>query len=62
MEPLLRNRAIDAALDNPPYRARRILFSWTAYLLGLGQPEWILKAFALQNILAWLALAWLLGR
>ncbi|MCX6537469.1 MAG: hypothetical protein NT151_00840 [Acidobacteria bacterium] len=62
VEPLLRNREIDTALDNPPYRARRILFSWTAYLLGLGQPEWILKAFALQNILAWLALAWLLAR
>ncbi len=62
LEPLLRNREIDTALDYAPYRARRILFSWTAYLMGLGRPEWILKAFALQNILTWLALACLLAR
>jgi hypothetical protein len=62
VEPLLRDRRIDAALDNPPYRARRILFSWTAYLLGLGRPGWILKAYALQNIVAWLLLAWVLLR
>jgi hypothetical protein len=62
VEPLLRDRAIDRALDTPPYRARRILFSWTAYILGLGRPAWILKAYALQNIVAWLLLAWLLLR
>jgi hypothetical protein len=62
VEPLLRNRALEVALDGAPYRARRILFSWTAYLLGLGQPEWILKAYALQNILVWLALAGLMLR
>jgi hypothetical protein len=62
VDPLLRDRRIDAALDNPPYRARRILFSWTAYLMGLGRPAWILKAYALQNILAWLLLAWVLLR
>ena len=32
LEPLLRNRGLDLALDTPQYRARRILFSWTAYL------------------------------
>jgi hypothetical protein len=62
VEPLLRDRNIDRALDTPPYRARRILFAWTAYVLGLGQPARILKAFALQNIYAWLLLAWLLLR
>lgn len=62
VEPLLRDRQIDQALDWAPYRARRILFSWTAYALGLGRPEWILKAYALQNIVAWLLLAWLLLR
>ena len=31
VDPLLRDPAIDRALDSPPYRARRILFSWTAY-------------------------------
>ena len=62
VEPLLRDRRIDEALDTPPYRARRILFSWTAYLLGLGRPAWILKVYAVQNIVAWLLLAWLLLR
>jgi hypothetical protein len=62
VEPLLRDRAIDKALDTPPYRARRILFAWTAYLLGLGRPAWILKAYAAQNIISWLLLAWLLLR
>jgi hypothetical protein len=62
VDPLLRDPAIDRALDNPAYRARRILFSWTAYALGLGRPEWILKAYAIQNVLAWLLMAWVLCR
>jgi hypothetical protein len=62
VEPLLKDPAIDRALDSPPYRARRILFSWTAYALGLGRPAWILQAYALQNVICWLLLAWLLTR
>ena len=62
LEPLLRDPAIDRAIDVAPYRARRILFSWTAWLLGLGRPGWVLEAFALQNVLCWLILAWLLTR
>jgi hypothetical protein len=34
--PLLRDPAIDRAMDLPAYRARRILFSWTAWAIGLG--------------------------
>jgi hypothetical protein len=62
VEPLLRDRRLERALDSPSYRARRILFSWTAYVLGFGRPAWILKAYALQNIVAWLLLAWVLLR
>jgi hypothetical protein len=62
VDPLLSNPRLGRALDAAPYRARRIFFSWTAYLLGLGRPAWILKAYALQNILAWLLLAWVLLR
>jgi hypothetical protein len=62
IEPLLRNRQIDVALDTAPYRARRILFSWTAYIFGRGQPAEILKVYALQNIVAWLIVALLLLR
>jgi hypothetical protein len=57
VEPLLRDGRLNQALDAAPYRARRILFSWTAFLLGLGRPSCILKAYALQNIIAWLLLA-----
>jgi hypothetical protein len=44
-------------MDLAPFRARRILFSWTAYLAGFGRPVWILEAYALQNVVAWLLLA-----
>ena len=60
--PFLTDPAIDRALDNPPYRARRILFSWTAYLIGLGRPAWILQVYALQNVACWFVLAWVLMR
>ena len=59
LDPLLRDPRVDRAMDLAPYRARRILFSWTAYLLGLGRPAWILQAFALQNVASWLLLAFL---
>lgn len=59
-DPLLRDPSIDHAMDSAPFRARRVLFSWTAYALGLGRPEWILEAYALQNVICWLILAVLL--
>lgn len=61
-DPLLRDPAIDRAMDDAPLRARRILFSWTAYGLGLGRPQWILQAYALQNVLCWVVLSALLLR
>jgi hypothetical protein len=57
MHPSLRDPELPHAIDNLSYRARRILFCWSAYLLGLGEPEWILQAYAVQNALAWIALA-----
>ena len=62
VEPLLLDPAINVALDNPAYRARRILFSWTAFLFGFGQPALILQAYAIQNIVFWFVLALLLTR
>lgn len=62
MTPLLRDPAIDRSLDSPAYRARRILFCWTAYALGLGKPAWILQTYAVQNVLCWLILAWFVTR
>jgi hypothetical protein len=62
LEPLLRDPAIERAMDQPAYRARRILFSWTAYALGFGKPAWVLQVYAVQNVICWLILAWLLAR
>ena len=60
LEPTLRDPALLRALDAPSYRARRMLFSWSAYAAGLGRPAWVLQAYAWQNVIAWLVLAVLL--
>src|SRR5262245_55254971 len=62
LDPLVRDPDVDHAMDLAPFRARRILFSWTAYALGAGRPAWILEAYALQNVVCWLVLAALLVR
>ena len=62
IDPLLREPDTDTLMDMAPFRARRILFSMTAYCLGLGRPQWILQAYSLQNVLVWLLLAWWLAR
>ena len=60
MHPTLDNPELEKSIDNLPYRARRMLFCWAAWLLGLGQPAWIIQAHALLNVLCWLGLAILL--
>jgi hypothetical protein len=62
LDPLCRDPLVDRAMDLAPFRARRILFSWTAYVLGFGRPAWIIEAYAIQNVVCWLLLAWLLVR
>ncbi len=62
LDPLLRSEAISTALDDTGYRGRRILMSWTAYVLGLGQPWYVLQAFALLNVVCWLILGVILLR
>lgn len=62
LDPLLRDPEVDRGMDLAPFRARRILFSWTAYVLGLGRPRWILEAYALQNVVCWVIIAALLTR
>lgn len=60
--PTLQNPRLSTAIDNLPYRARRILFCWVAWAAGLDQPEWIVQAHALLNVVCWFALAWMLLR
>lgn len=62
LNPTLENPELHKAIDNLPYRSRRILFSWLAWVLGLGHPAWIMQVFALLNVAAWLGLAWVLLR
>ena len=62
VDPNPRSPDLARAVDSVPYRAKRMLFSWSAYALGLGRPAWVLQAYAVQNIVAWVLLAWLLGR
>lgn len=62
LDPLLRDPQLHVALDNPPYRAQRILLSWLAWIIGLGQPFWILNAYAAMNLIFWVPFAWISGR
>jgi hypothetical protein len=57
LDPLLRDPKIKVALDNPPYRARRILLPWLAWLGGLGHPFWVLNVYAALNLLFWVGFA-----
>lgn len=60
VDPWLHDPDLSTALDAPSYRARRMLFAWTAHAAGLGRPAWVLQAYAWQNVVAWLILAALL--
>ncbi|WP_221032966.1 hypothetical protein [Actomonas aquatica] len=62
IDPGLQDPVLAKSIDNLPYRARRILLPWTAYLFGVGQPNWVLNVFALQNLVCWFLLGWLLLR
>ncbi len=57
VDPTLQNPALREALDNPEYRARRILVPALAHVFGLGSVPRILDAYALINVLFYLALA-----
>jgi hypothetical protein len=60
VDPLLTDPHLREAVDTVAFRSRRILFSWTAWLLGLGQTRWVIHAYAVQNVLFWIATALLL--
>ena len=62
LDPLLLDPQLHVALDDPPYRAQRILLSWIAWVLGLGKPFWILNAYAALNLIFWIGFAWMAGR
>jgi len=61
-DPALKGAVDQGAVDSLPYRARRILLSWTAYALAGGNAIWAMHIFSVQNIFCWFALAVLLWR
>jgi hypothetical protein len=62
LDPLLRDPKIKVAIDNPPYRARRILMPWLAWLGGLGHPFWVLNVYAALNLVFWLGFVVMMAR
>ncbi len=62
LRPSAQGLDIEQALDNYTYRARRILFSWTAWVMGLGHPAWVLQAYSFQNAIFWFLTGLLLLR
>jgi hypothetical protein len=62
VHPRLKDPVLRKAVDSLPYRARRILFLWTAWVLGGGRPAMVLNVYALQNVACWFFLALLLLR
>jgi hypothetical protein len=62
VEPDVLSPDLQHALDNPAYRSRRILLPVVAHVLGGGRPGWVLNIYALLNVAAWLALAWVWWR
>jgi hypothetical protein len=62
MRPHLSDPALASAVDDLPYRARRMLFSWTAWVFGGGDPIRALNAYAVQSLASWLLLAFVLLR
>ena len=62
LDPTLRDPQLPGAIDNFPYRARRILPSVIAWVLGAGRAARITQIYPFLNVAAWLALAVLLWR
>jgi hypothetical protein len=54
LDPLLRDPQLKIALDDPPYRSRRMLMPWLSWLGGMGHPFWILNVYAALNLVFWI--------
>ncbi len=62
LHPHLTDPELAASMDSVHYRARRIFLPALAFIVGLGQPFFILHLFAVFNVLCWFLLAWQLTR
>ncbi|MFI5337820.1 MAG: hypothetical protein ACHQ5A_13615, partial [Opitutales bacterium] len=62
VNPDVTDARVQAALDNPRYRARRMLLPAVIHALGARHVWLTLQLYILTNTAAWLALGWLLWR
>ena len=62
LRPSLQDPALEQAVDIPSMRARRILASWVAALVGMGDGERALHAYAWLNVICWIGLGAVLLR
>ncbi|MBI2813522.1 MAG: hypothetical protein HYX71_04505 [Opitutae bacterium] len=60
--PAVNDPALAGGFDNLGYRARRILLSWVAWVVGGGDGVAAARAYAWLNLVLWAGLAALLGR
>jgi hypothetical protein len=60
--PMLQDPSLPRAIDELPYRCRRILLSWLAWIAGAGESVAAIRAYAWLNLAFWLALAAVLWR
>lgn len=61
-DPSIRSPELRLAVDDLGYRARRILLSALAWLIGFGDPVAAVHVYAWINVVAWFAFAGLLWR
>lgn len=62
LRPTLQDPALRQAVDIPSMRARRILASWAAAVIGMGDGERTLHAYAWLNVICWIGLGIILLR
>lgn len=62
LDPFLQNPDSIAALDDPPFRYRRIFYPFLSYILGLGNAQFIPYMMVLINILSIPILVWVVSR
>lgn len=61
-DPSLEDPELDQAIDEPSYRARRILLPWLAHVLALGDAQRSILIYCSLNLFCWYAFAWLIWR
>jgi hypothetical protein len=53
VKPLLNDPRLASALDSASYRSRKILLPALAWMLGWGNPAWVVNIYAMLNLVFW---------